>query len=252
MILRSPLTSGLLVDAEHARDRVAVDVGVEGAGRVALGGERSGEVGGHRRLADAALARGDADHVLDRGERALGQAAGAAERLLEVGLLGVREDVEADPDLGDARRARRRWRRRPAGSGCGSGSRRWSARRRPRPCPFSKMSTERTMPRSTIERRSSGSMTARSASVICSFVGRAIAVILGQGAPQKSDRPATLAGRSGGEVAVCPPRVGQLHRTRRQPLRRPGLSGATRGPEPARRRSSAPSSAGSQPSCGSP
>ena len=78
---------GLLVDAEHARDRVAVDVGVERAGGLALGLQRRGEVGGHRRLADAALAGGDADHVLDLGERALGQPARAAERLLQAALL---------------------------------------------------------------------------------------------------------------------------------------------------------------------
>ena len=100
-ILRSPLTSGLRVDAEHARDRVAVDVAVEGAGRVAFGGQRRGQVGGHRRLADAALAGGDADHVLDLGQRALRQLA-AAERLLQVAFLLVGEDVEADRDRGHA------------------------------------------------------------------------------------------------------------------------------------------------------
>ena len=39
---------GLVVDAEHAWDRVAVDVAVKGAGRVPFGGQGSGEVGGHR------------------------------------------------------------------------------------------------------------------------------------------------------------------------------------------------------------
>ena len=92
---------GFAVDAEHARDRVAVDVAVEGAGRVAFGGQRRGQVGGHRRLADAALAGGDADHVLDLGQRALRQLA-AAERLLQVAFLLVGEDVEADRDLGHA------------------------------------------------------------------------------------------------------------------------------------------------------
>ena len=131
MILRSALTSGLLVDAEHARDRVAVDVAVERAGRVALGGQRRGQVGGHRRLADAALAGGDADHVLDLGERALGElargrasAGGPASRR--------RRGRRSRPRRWSRPRARRRSGRPPAGSGSGSGSRAWSARRRPR------------------------------------------------------------------------------------------------------------------------
>ena len=49
-------THRLLVDAEHVRDRVAVDVGVEDADVVAELRERRGEVDGQRRLADAALA----------------------------------------------------------------------------------------------------------------------------------------------------------------------------------------------------
>src|ERR1700710_51159 len=57
--LRSPFAAGLGVDPEHARDRVAVDIAVEGARRVAFGGKRCGQVGGHRRLADTALAGGD-------------------------------------------------------------------------------------------------------------------------------------------------------------------------------------------------
>ena len=89
------------VDAEHARDRVAVDVAVERADGAAFGGERGGEVGGHRRLADSALARGDADHVLHLRERALRKLV-AAERLLEVRALLVGEDVELDRDGGDA------------------------------------------------------------------------------------------------------------------------------------------------------
>ena len=47
------------VGAEHAGDREAVDVGVDHADRVAPLGERDGEVGGDRGLADAALAGGD-------------------------------------------------------------------------------------------------------------------------------------------------------------------------------------------------
>ena len=79
----------LRAEAEHARDRVAPDVGVEHADALALGGQRGGEVGGQRRLADAALARADADDVRDLGERALGQAV-AAELALERALLAGR------------------------------------------------------------------------------------------------------------------------------------------------------------------
>ena len=68
---------------------------------MAFGGQRRGQVGGHRRLADAALAGGDADHVLHLRQRALRQLA-AAERLLEVAFLLVGEDVEADRDRGHA------------------------------------------------------------------------------------------------------------------------------------------------------
>jgi hypothetical protein len=92
---------GLAVDAEHARDRVAVDVAVESARLLAVGGKSCCQVRRHRRLAHAALARGDADHVLDLGERALGQAP-TAQRLLESGLLVVGEHVEPDPHLGHA------------------------------------------------------------------------------------------------------------------------------------------------------
>ena len=54
---------GRWLDAEHVRDRVAVDVGVEHADPLAPGGERRGEVRGQRRLADAALAGGDREHA---------------------------------------------------------------------------------------------------------------------------------------------------------------------------------------------
>ena len=65
-ILRSAATGGrCAAEAEHPRDRVAPDVGVEHADLLALGGERRGEVGGQRRLADAALAGADAEDVGD-------------------------------------------------------------------------------------------------------------------------------------------------------------------------------------------
>jgi hypothetical protein len=85
------------VDAEHARDRVAPDVGVERGRALALELQRGREVRGDGRLADPALAGPDADHVLDGGKRALGQRP-AAEPLLKRLLLVGREDVEADGD----------------------------------------------------------------------------------------------------------------------------------------------------------
>ena len=128
-ILRSAETGGAGAEAEHARDRVAPDVGVEDADALAVGGERRGQVRGERRLADAALARADADDVGDLGQRALGQPARAAELLLQPGLLGVGEDVEADLDALHALERADRLLRRRSRSGCGSGSRAWSARR---------------------------------------------------------------------------------------------------------------------------
>ena len=62
----------LAVGAEHAGDREAVDVGVDDADRVALGGERDGEVDGDAGLADAALA--------GRDEQRAGPRAGLGER----------------------------------------------------------------------------------------------------------------------------------------------------------------------------
>ena len=50
-------------EAEHARDRIAPDVRVQDADALTLRGERSGQVGGQRRLAHAALTRPDAEHA---------------------------------------------------------------------------------------------------------------------------------------------------------------------------------------------
>jgi hypothetical protein len=52
-----------LVDAEHVRDRVPVDVRVEDARAVAEARERSGEVGRQGRLADTALAARDRENA---------------------------------------------------------------------------------------------------------------------------------------------------------------------------------------------
>ena len=101
IFLRRRDLRALAAEPEHARDRVAPDVRVEHADLLALGLQRGGEVDGQRRLAHAALAGADAEDVGDLRQRALGQPAGAAERLLQAGLLLVAQDVEADVDAGD-------------------------------------------------------------------------------------------------------------------------------------------------------
>ena len=57
------MTTGGRSTPEHARDREAPHVGVDDGDRVAPLGQRDGQVGGDRRLADAALARGDEQHA---------------------------------------------------------------------------------------------------------------------------------------------------------------------------------------------
>ena len=66
---------GRSLDAHHPRLARPVDVGVEQPGALALQGERHRQVGSHRRLADAALARRDGDdppHPRHRGGAGLG------------------------------------------------------------------------------------------------------------------------------------------------------------------------------------
>ena len=63
--------------------------------------QRGRQVGGHRGLAHAALAGGDADHVANLCQRPLGEAV-TAELLLEALLLVGVQDVECDGDPGDA------------------------------------------------------------------------------------------------------------------------------------------------------
>ena len=121
-----------------------------------------GEVGGQRRLADAALARADADDVGDLRQRAGGQPA-AAELALQLALLGVGEHVEGDLDARDSLQRAHGLHARRSRSGCGSGSPAWSARRSTATVPSARASIERTMPSSTMSWRSSGSMTARRA-----------------------------------------------------------------------------------------
>ena len=88
-------------EAQHPRLRVAPHVRVEHAHLLAVGRQSRREIGGHARLADAALARADADDVAHLGERALGQRA-ASELAPQRRLLVVGEDVEADVDADDA------------------------------------------------------------------------------------------------------------------------------------------------------
>ena len=65
---------------------------------MALGLQRGGQIRGHRRLTDSALARCDADHVLHPRQRTVGEL-GAAEALLKALLLIVTQDVEANRHL---------------------------------------------------------------------------------------------------------------------------------------------------------
>ena len=96
-------------DAEHGRDRVAVDVGVDDADLEALLGQRQREVDRDRRLADAALAARDGEHLgqrarLGEGDLALGTA--VAEDLLEAGALLGGHHAEAEVDRCHARHGR--------------------------------------------------------------------------------------------------------------------------------------------------
>ncbi len=109
---------GRTIGAQHLRDRVAVDVGVDDTHRVALLGEGDGEVGGDARLADTTLARRDEEWAglgSGRGERdrptlgvtvGLSMAGGGAGRAVQLDpqvfalLVGHHREVELD--VGDA------------------------------------------------------------------------------------------------------------------------------------------------------
>ena len=100
------LSRGAL-DAEHARDRVPVDVGVRDADRQALLRHGRGQVHRHRRLADAALAGGDREHAgarlgqVERDHR-LGARLAAAQLRLQVGALLLAHDAELEREFADA------------------------------------------------------------------------------------------------------------------------------------------------------
>ena len=74
---------GLIADAEHARHRRTVDVGVEQSDTRPLRAQRDREIDRHRRLADAALARPDRQNVLDPRDGTLARL--ASEGRLHVG-----------------------------------------------------------------------------------------------------------------------------------------------------------------------
>ncbi len=93
---------GLGGRAEHAGDRVTVDVGVEHTHRQSARGHRCGEVDGDRRLADTTLAGGHRVDTRERpglGERDDGLGGIAAQRLAELGALLVAHHVEGHAHL---------------------------------------------------------------------------------------------------------------------------------------------------------
>ena len=161
------------LDAEHAGDREAPDVGVEHADPEALGGQRGGQVHGDRGLAHAALARGDGDDPGGGGHGGVGRRllhvpAGPGHGVglllgvhlgpveLHAGHAGERLDPGDDVllDLGPQRAA-------GGGEGDGDGDEAVVGRRR----------RALAMPRSTMSLPSSGSMTPRSSAMTSSLGG---------------------------------------------------------------------------------
>jgi len=109
---------GRVLHAQHAGDREAPHVGVDHRHVAPSAGERHGQVGGHRGLADPALARGDQEHpglaagIGERDRPALGVAVGllaaggggrvAVQHGAERGPLVVGHDREVEVDRVDA------------------------------------------------------------------------------------------------------------------------------------------------------
>ena len=151
------------VDAEHARDAEAPDVGVEDADGEPARRERGGEVHGDRRLADAALAARDREHARGRrrprwARRARGRSSGRAaspptsapgssrrSRPSPSATPGRPRDLRLDVLAGSGARSGQP----------GGGERDLDRRRRRR----ASTATSSTMPRSTMLAWSSGSMT---------------------------------------------------------------------------------------------
>ena len=103
-----------LLDAEHARDRPAVDVGVDEADLVPEVAQREREIDRERRLADAALAGGDGDHagaLVDRealASQASRRPSGASRGTRAAASSMCEKRTSTRVDAGDARR--RAWR----------------------------------------------------------------------------------------------------------------------------------------------
>ena len=95
------------VDAQHAGHGEAPDVGVEHADCVAPGGQRGGQVDGHRRLADPALPAGHGQDPGGEGDLGLRRPLGSllAGPGHEAGPLVGRHGRGADLDAGHAGQA---------------------------------------------------------------------------------------------------------------------------------------------------
>ena len=93
-----------LCDAQHERDRVAVDVGVENSCSQTEPVERCREVDGQRRLADSALAARDREHPRRGADRDALRPPGdaAAQPLRQLGALVGAHHVELERDRLDA------------------------------------------------------------------------------------------------------------------------------------------------------
>ena len=234
MILRSRRHARPAVHAEHARDRVAPDVGVERGGGVALGLKRGGEVGGQRGLAHAALARRHADHVLHR-RRARPRAARPAGRAAARGPASRRRSARRTPPVTRLTpssavtfsiTAFSKWER-IGQPGVVSETHHVDAAVAPA------ARSKRTIPSVTMSLRSSGSMTRRRASRICVSEGmrldcrRRTAPPPPPTGPKDRRRPGEAPSAEGGEILHC--------RVCRQPhpgaglSNRPGGSGAVLG-----------------------
>ncbi len=98
----------VLGHAQHLRNGVTVDVGVEYAHRFAALGQCHGEVDRHRRLAHAALAAGHEDHlgeVVGVGERNGARGDAAAQLTLHLGALLVVHRAQGEVDATHTRHA---------------------------------------------------------------------------------------------------------------------------------------------------
>ena len=162
----------LLVDAEHVRDRVAVDVAVEHADLLAERGQRVREVGGERRLPDPSLARRDRDRRASPAESEIVRSAACPPRSRVTSAVFSSGVMTSKPS---------RTRVTPATAPTCRETCSWNESRSGQPTtvsaivtetePSSSTRTSRTMSSSVTGRRSSGSMTFSSALRIASRSG---------------------------------------------------------------------------------